>query len=263
MTAGPAWDPEAPSVARVWNRWLGGTDYGTADERLAAAIEEACPAMPQMARHARLFSARVVAWAAAEGIRQFIELGCGLPPGPGIHDMARAVRPGARVAYADSDPAVTDELGGLLRDDEREGIAVVCGDLTRPCTLMRDARLRAVIDPAEPCCLLAVGVLHMMTPRRARSLMESWASLLAPGSVAGITAPVIPSDLMRERMARAYLTGARYDVSPQVFAGWLGGLDLIDPGVAPAAGLRPGWKDSPEVPAGRAYVIAAIGRKPG
>lgn len=261
MTAGPAWDPEAPSVARVWNLWLGGTDYGSADEALARRIEEACPAMPQMARHARLFSARVTAWAAAEGITQFIELGAGLPPGPGIHDMARAVRPGARVAYVDSDPAVCDELDGLLGDGERDGIAVVPGDLTQPCALMRDARLRSVIDPAEPCCLLAVGVLHMMTPRRARSVMESWASLLAPGSVIGITAPVIPSEVMRAKMNRVHLSGARYDVSPQVFAGWLDGLDLVDPGPAPAAGLRPGWRDAPEVPRGGAYVIAAIGRK--
>lgn len=248
-------------MARVWNLWLGGTDYGSADEKLATAIEEACPAMPQMARHARLFSARVTAWAAAEGIGQFIELGSGLPPGPGIHDMARSVRPGSRVAYVDSDPSVTDELGGLLGDDERDGIAVVPGDLTQPCALMRDARLRAVIDPGEPCCLLAVGVLHAMTPRRARSVMASWSSLLAPGSVIGITAPVVTDDLARERLARVHLAGARYDVSPDVFAGWLGGLELIDPGVAPAAGLRPGWADAPEVPLGKPYVVAAIGRK--
>jgi O-methyltransferase involved in polyketide biosynthesis len=259
--AAAAWDPEAPSVARVWNKWLGGTDYGSADERLAAAIEEACPAMPQMAREARLFSARVTAWAAAEGIGQVIELGCGLPHGPGIHVTARSVRPGSRVAYVDSDPAVTDELGGLLGDEERDGIAVVCGDLTRPCALVKDARLRSVIDPGEPCCLLAVGVLHMMTPRRARSVMGSWASLLAPGSVVAVTAPVVVSDLMRERLARVHLPGARYDVSPQAFAGWLGGLDLVDPGVCAAVHLRPGWQDAPEVPHGAAHVIAAIGRK--
>lgn len=255
-------------MARVWNLWLGGTDYGSADERLARAIEEACPAMPAMARHARLFSARVTAWAAAEGIGQFIELGSGLPPGPGIHDMARSVRPGARVAYVDSDPSVTDELGGLLGDDERDGIAVVPGDLTRPCALMRDARLRSVIDPGEPCCLLAVGVLHAMTPRRARSVMASWASLLAPGSVVGITAPVVTDDLARERLARVHLAGARYDVSPEVFAGWLAGPDenrpllaLVLPGIAAAQYLNPGWEEAPGVPRGRPYVIAAIGRK--
>lgn len=248
-------------MARVWNRWLGGTDYGSSDERLAMAIEEACPSMPEMARHARLFSARVTAWAAAEGLGQFVELGAGLPPGPGVHDMARSVRAGARVAYVDSDPAVTDELDGLLDDGERDGIAVVHGDLTRPCALMRDARLRSVIDPAQPCCLLAVGVLHLMTPRRARSLMATWASLLAPGSVIAATAPVIPSEVMRAKMARAHLSGARYDVSPEAFAGWLGGLDPVDPGAAPAAGLRPGWRDAPEVPRGGAYVIAAVGRK--
>lgn len=248
-------------MARVWNLWLGGTDYGSADERLARRIEEACPAMPLMARHARLFSARVTAWAATEGIGQFIELGAGLPYGPGIHDVARSVRPRARVAYVDSDPAVCDELGGLLGDDERDGIAVVPGDMLQPRALMKDARLRAVINPGEPCCLLAVGVLHMMTPARARSLMGTWSSLLAPGSAIGITAPVIASDLMRERMARVHLPGARYDVSPRAFAGWLGGLELVDPGVVPAAGLRPGWADAPEVPRGKPYVIAAIGRK--
>jgi len=137
----------------------------------------------------------------------------------------------------------------------------VHGDLARPCALMRDARLRSVTDPAEPCCLLAVGVLHLMTPRRARSLMESWASLLAPGSVVAVTAPVLPGDLARERLARVCLPGARHDVSPEVLAGWLGGLDLVDPGVRAAACLRPGWKDAPEVPRGQAYVIAAIGRK--
>jgi len=92
--------------------------------------------------------------------------------------------------------------------------------------------------------------------------MESWASLLAPGSVLGITAPVIPDDLARERLARVYAPGARCDVSPETFAGWLGGLEPVDPGVCAAVHLRPGWQDAPEVPRGQAYVIAAIGRKP-
>ena len=257
----PRWDPEAPSTARVWNRWLGGTNYGSSDEELARQLEDACPALPEMARHARLFSARVTAWAAAGGISQFIELGCGLPTSPRVHDVARSVRAGARVAYVDNDPAVTDEMDGLLDDGERDRVAVVNGDLTRPCALMRDARLRAVIDPAEPCCLLAVGVLHLMSPRRSRSLMESWASLLAPGSVLGITAPVIGSEVMKAKLARIYRPGAQYDVSPETFAGWLGGLDPVDPGVCAAVHLRPGWRDAPEVPRGQAYVVAAIGRK--
>jgi hypothetical protein len=78
-----------------------------------------------------------------------------------------------------------------------------------------------------------------------------------------VTAPVIPSDLAREKLARIHLPGARYDVSPEVFAGWLGGLELVPPGVAPAAGLRPGWADAVAVPCGKPYVIAGLGRKRG
>ena len=100
----PAPGPDVPSSARLHNALGGGWNCTPADEAKVAELEEICPPVRQMGADSRLFTVRAVSWAAAEqGISQFIDLGAGLPPGASVHEMAGAVRPGARVAYVDHD----------------------------------------------------------------------------------------------------------------------------------------------------------------
>lgn len=277
-TAAPApYDPEAPSIARMWNYWLGGTDYGEADRRQAAATEEACPAVRRMARNARLFSARAVTYAAGDrprpgtgpepGTGQFLELGCGLAPAEAsVHAVARAVRPGAAVAYADSDPAVTDDLDALL-DGGRDGLAVVNADLRDPGAVL--AAAREVIDPAEPVCVLLVSVLQVLGPGEAAEAVAGWAEAVAPGSFIAVSVPAVADELTVQRLGRLYAAAAgpgvppvRYDFTCAEVGGWLAGLEIVPPGVVPAASLRPGWAAVPRCPPGPEFALAAIGRKP-
>lgn len=257
-------DPGVPSDARMWNLWLGGTDYGSSEARKAAEVEETCPQMRQMVVNARLFSARTVAWAASEGTAQFLDLGCGLPPGPAIHDVARSVRPGSRVAYVDRDYGVTDELPALLGFPDQavthDGLAVVNADVRHPGRLLARRDVRAVIDPGRPACALLGGVLYALPPGQAARVIAGYAGRLAPGSVIAVTVPAIPDGPMRDGLARAHLPAARYDTTPARFAAWFAGLELVPPGIAPAKFLRPGWRDVPPCPGGEPYVLAGIGR---
>ena len=274
MPAGvPPYDPEAPSMARMWNYWLGGVNYGEADRRAAARAEEACPAAPRMAVDTRLFSARAVTWAAGDkpapgggrepGIGQFLELGCGLPPaGVSVHRVARAVRPGARVAYADWDPVVTDELDVLV-DGDRPGLAVVNADLRDPGAVL--AAARDVIDPREPACILLVSVLQRA--REAAEVVAGWAEAAAAGSYIAVSVPVIRVGMMVRRLGGLHSAvpgapPARFDFTADEVAGWLGGLEIVPPGVVPTASLRPGWAKVPQRPPGPEFTFAAIGRKP-
>lgn len=258
------YDPEAPSSARLWNLWLGGRNVNAADRAKAKEIEEACPQIPEMARHARLFSANVTAWAASEGIGQFLELGCGLPHGSQVHEVARSVRETSRVCYVDRDYGVTDEFPALLGfpagEVVHDGLAVLNGDLAAPCKVVAEAAFAGIIDVSLPACVLLVGVLHLMGDEEAREVIAGYASLLPEGSLVAVTLPSIPGEVDRQRMARAHLASARYQVTPGEFAGLFGRMRLVPPGVGPAASWRPGWGCAKAVPAGTPHVLAAAAR---
>ena len=253
-----------PTSARMTNYWLGGTNYTAADQVLAEEIGRICPAVPQMALDSRLFTARAVTWAATEGIRQFLDLGCGLaPPGPlpSVHATARAVRPDARVGYVDSDAEVIDHLGDVTLAGPHEGIAVVRADLSDPAAVLAELEREKIIDPSAPACVIATLVLHFRAPEEARELIAAYAGLLAPGSCLAISTPRVDDGFTWDRLAKAY-PAAAWDFARGEFAALFDGLELIPPGIAPARCLRPGWADAPgrRRDPGPAYVLAGIGR---
>jgi S-adenosyl methyltransferase len=107
-------DTAKPNIARVWDCWLGGKDNFAADRKLAQKLLEVHPPSAQMAQENRRFLGRAVSYAAAHGIRQFIDVGAGLPTALNTHDIAQQVSPPARVAYVDNDPMVISHARGLL-----------------------------------------------------------------------------------------------------------------------------------------------------
>ena len=247
--------PDSPSSARLTNYLLGGTNCTAADQVKAREIEQIIPQARQMALDSRLFTARAVTWAAAEGIRQFIDLGAGLPAADTVHGMARAVRADARVAYVDHDDEVTDHLGDTITDG---GIAVVRADLRDPAAVWADPGLLKVIDPAEPVCVILALVLHALPPWKARAVVAGYMRLAAPGSVVAVSTPRVDDRAAWERLAQAW-PGVVSDFSARQFGGLLRGLRVVPPGVCTAAGLRPGWADSPCGRDKPAYVLAGIG----
>lgn len=253
--------PDQASPARVHNRWQGGTAHYEADRAVAAAIEEILPQVRQMAADSALFNARTAGYAATAGVGQFIVLGCGLPPRPRLHEVARSVRPGAVAVYVDRDLSVTDELGDLLAGED--GIAVVNGDPCDPGRILADKQVAGVIDLGRPVCLLASGVAHYAAPGRARAAVAGYVRRVAAGSFVAACVPQVPDTLLWRRLGRLYTPVRVYRYTPVMLAGLLGGLELVPPGITTAGGLQPGWGSAPGIPAGEACVLAAVGCKAG
>ena len=250
-----------PSSARLHNALAGGWNCTGADQAKVTELEAACPMIRQMVADSRLFTARVVSWAAAEqGIRQFIDLGAGLPPGEGVHEMARAVAPAARVAYVDLDAEVVDHIRDVTLDGGQEGVAVVRADLANPEAALSDPALVKVIDLGRPVLTLLALALHFLPPGAAEAVVREYAGRLAPGSLVAVSVPRIADAAMWRRLqdanpCRAWNHGAG-DVGR-----FLGELEIIPPGIVPARGLRPGWEDAANCRNAPAFTLAGIGRK--
>ena len=154
-------DPAVPSIARMYNYFLGGKEHYPVN-RIAA--EKALSVVPQGRRIAlanRYFMARAVEQMAQHGIDQFIDLGTGIPASPSVHETARQAHPHARIVYVDNDPVVTTHNRALLAN--REGIAAIHGDIRQPEAVLEHPAALELIDFTRPLGVLMVAVLHFIT----------------------------------------------------------------------------------------------------
>jgi hypothetical protein len=224
-------DTTRPNIARVYDYWLGGKDNFAADRELAEWTMAACPELPQWARDNRAFVCAVARRAAKAGISQFIDLGCGLPATPAVHEAARAVNSDARVAYVDFDPVVIVHARALLKD---EGLTAVQADVTDPQAVLADPGLRKLIDLARPVCAILGGVLHFQPPAGARQVCAAWADRLSTGSWLAVSVGRYQDPDLLERLTSRYTPAPYYNHTPGEFARFLTGLDLMPPGVTEA-----------------------------
>src|ERR1700744_5048673 len=161
--AGDAFRPDVPSTARMYDYYLGGKDNFPADR---AAAERIIAMMPDgvvrtSAVQKRKFLMRVVRHLAQDlGVRQFLDIGTGLPTMNSVHQVAQAVAPDSRVVYVDHDPVVLAHSRNLLHGDERS--AIIQKDLRDPAGLLADPDLRALLDFSQPIAVLLVAVLHFI-----------------------------------------------------------------------------------------------------
>jgi len=243
------------------NYLLGGHDNTAADRAKAAELEAIVPQLRQMAKDSSLFTARAAGYAATEGISQFIDLGTGLPVAPYVHDVARSVMPGARVAYVDKDPEAADFLRYVMPGGTSEGVGVICADLRHPAGAWREAVKAGVVRPEQPVCVLATLVLYLMAPDAARALIGQYARRAAPGSLVAVSVPHTGDEVTWKRLTEAYPRVPAWNFSEADVRAALSGLGLVPPGVCAAAGLRPGWADCPCGRRPANYMLAGIGRK--
>jgi len=221
-------DTTRPNIARVWDYWLGGKDNFAADRELAEKMLAVHPVTAQMARENRQFLGRAVSYVAARGIRQFIDVGAGLPTVLNTHDIARHVEPDARVVYVDNDPIVISHARSLLA--KSPGVIVVPGDMRDPGRILADPGLTGLIDLAEPACVILSGVLHFADPGTARDIAAAFAGAIAPGSYLIISVGSgDPSE--GENFTSAYTAARIYIHSRQKIQGFFGDLELVPPGV--------------------------------
>ena len=178
-------DPSVPSIARVYDYFLGGKDHFASDRALADRMIEMAPLAPVITRENREFLLRAVTWAASQGIGQFVDLGCGMPTAPDTLESARGVIANARVAYVDNDPVVLSHLNARVAKGT-PGVTVVAGDV-REVPVILDG-VQAGIDLSVPVCLIMGFLLHFFTADAARDLVARYAAELPPGSLLVLSA---------------------------------------------------------------------------
>jgi hypothetical protein len=174
-------DPERPAPARIYDYLLSGDNNFRSDRDAARRIMALVPEIKDCAWANRGFHQRAARWIAGHGVRQFIDIGSGLPTVGNTHDVVRSVDTSCRVVYVDNDPMVRAQSEDLLAGVS--GVKVVLGDLREPDRLLGDPELRELIDFTEPAGLLMTAVVHFVADENDPwSLLRRYVATLAPGS---------------------------------------------------------------------------------
>lgn len=251
------YDPSTPSIARVYDYWLGGENNFGPDRELARDMLDVYPLIAHMARENRQFLGRAVGFAARSGIRQFIDVGAGLPTALSTHQVAQAAAPGVRVAYVDNDPAVIAHARALLARDD--SVIAVPGDLRDPHAILADPQLSGLISLGEPVCVLLAGVLHLLDAEAARSVATAYTAAVACGSYLVISVGS-GHPARATRMTSAYAAEPLYSHSHQQIARFFDGLEMVPPGLVPAAAWTADVAVT-QLPWREATFLAGMGRK--
>ncbi len=270
--ADPDWLPQEINTdvahpARVYDYWLGGKDNFPADRALAEHIMQAIPTMRAMAQANRAFLSRAVRYLAGEaGIRQFLDIGTGIPTSPNVHEVAQALTPDARVVYVDNDPIVLAHARALMASQDVGETAFILGDLRQPQAIVEHPTLGATLDLTEPVALLMVAVLMYFRDSEDPNPYGMAATLLdrlPSGSYLAVSHPTADFDPQAMAGAVAAAEQAGVTLVPRSRAeteAFFTGLELVEPGVVPVLTWRP--DDQPPTEPHSAYYWAGIGRKP-
>lgn len=252
--------------ARIYDFLLGGKDNFLADRQAAARIVEQLPELPTSMRANRDFMTRVVRTLAAEhGIRQFLDIGTGLPTSPNLHEVVQAVAPDSRVVYVDNDPIVLTHARALLTSTPEGRTAYVDADLRRPEAILSTPALRGTLDLTAPVAVTLIAVLqYVQDDAEARAIIDALTAPLAPGSVLAlstVTADSSPGEVRRGNEAyQASGIPIRSRTHAEVTA-LFEGFELLDPGVVLVARWRP--DDEATVPGdSQVFMYGGAARKP-
>jgi SAM-dependent methyltransferase len=256
-------DTSRPHPARVYDWWLGGKDNYPVDEELARRILAVDGTVVRGARANRRFMHRAVRAAAEAGIRQFLDIGTGIPTEPNLHQVAQDVDPAAKVVYADNDPIVLRHAEALLHGTAEGLTTYVHADVRDPGTILRLAG--ESLDFKQPVALSLVALTHYLSddPAGDDVYLERYVAGLAPGSYL-ILSQVTP-DLSPEAIEKAAEHFRRsgtpfYPRSLAEFSRFFDGLELLGPGVIPVSGWRPGPEDVAAQAEGIVPVYAGVAR---
>jgi O-methyltransferase involved in polyketide biosynthesis len=222
-------DPARPNTARVYSRLLGGKDNFPSDRAEADLLLKIYPPLAEMVQENRAFIAEAVTWAASQGVGQFIDLGAGLPATPAVHQAAQAIRP------------------------------AVAADLRDPAAVLADQDLRAVINPAEPVCVILGAVLHFLDADAAREVTAGYTRLIAPGSYVVISCAVYDDEALARKLAAEYTAGQFVNHTREDVTSFFTGLDLVGPGVTEAQTWR-AWLSQPVLRHREGHVLAGVAR---
>ncbi len=251
--------PDQLNSARVYDYLLGGKDSLEIDRDMGDQMLSRAPEIKTLAWFARSFAFKAIETAADAGIRQYIDLGCGIPNSPNIHEVARKIEPSARVAYVDYDPVVFAHIDALLA--KPDGVDVVLGDIRNPHDVLDQLKIQTLIDFTEPVSIIFSGVLHyVMDDERPSEIVAAFRDQAAPGSQLMISHGSLDSDpeVLQVLTATAGTSAqVRFRSAAQIEE-LFDGFDVLEPGVVPIQEwLRP------DLPKTRMVMTGGIGRKPG
>jgi S-adenosyl methyltransferase len=258
----PELNTGVPQTARIWNYWLGGKDNFPVDRAVGDQILEAFPAIVENARASRAFLARAVEYLAGEvGIRQFLDIGTGLPTANNTHQVAQAVAPECRIVYVDNDPIVLVHARALLTSSPEGATNYIDADLRDPDKILKEAA--RTLDLTQPVAIMLMGILgHIADDNEAQSIVKRLLGGVPTGSYLTMNDGTDTSEEVVEA-ARIWNQSASptYHLrSPDRIARFFDGLELVEPGVV----SPPRWHPEPGTSGLPAEIDSACGvaRKP-
>jgi SAM-dependent methyltransferase len=260
----PGVDAQRANVARVYDYWLGGSHNFLADQDLGRAIAAVEPNVRAIARANRAFVGRAVRYLAAAGVRQFLDIGSGIPTQGNVHEVAQHADPGARVAYVDTDPVVIAHSKAILAGNENA--TIIDADLRDPEKILGHPAAEQLIDFSQPVGLLIVAILHFIgdaeDPWR---LVATLRDALAPGSYLVLSHATNESKpTVAQAAEKVYNSSVATHVqlrSQAEIRRFFDGFDLIDPGLVYIPLWRP--DSSADVPSDptQFWGLVGVGRK--
>jgi SAM-dependent methyltransferase len=246
----PGVDTRRANTARVYDYWLGGSHNFLADQDVARAIAAVAPNAPAIALAGRAFLGRAVRYLAAAGIRQFLDIGSGIPTQGNVHEVAQQANPDARVAYVDIDPVAIAHSKALLAGNQNT--AIVDASLREPEKILAHQAIADLIDFSQPTGLLLVSVLHFIADAEDPwQIVATLRDALAPGSFLVLShgtsegQPAV-AQVVEKVYNRSVSTDLHIRSGTEILR-FFDGFDLVDPGLV----FIPQWRpDSPaDVPA--------------
>ncbi len=254
-------EADRPSVARLYDYFLGGHHNFAADRELGRRLLQAEPNARYIAAENRAFLGRAVRYLLGAGVRQFVDLGSGIPTQENVHEIAQRGDPGARVVYVDNDPVAVAHSKHILSGDPLT--TVIGADLRDPEAVLGHPDVAALVDFSQPVGLLMVTVLHFVPDSDdPAAIVGRFARALTPGSflvISHVTHEAAPGKAAEIQDLYKNTSAAVHTRTNAEIARFFAGFDLVEPGLV----YLPAWRPDGPPPAHpeRAWFYAGVGRK--
>jgi hypothetical protein len=253
------------NVARMNDYWLGGRDHSEMHREFADRVAIAAPYLPYLVRAQRALLQRMVRHLMDQGLRQFLDLGSGLPTAGHVHEIAQDRDPAARVVYVDFDSSIVDDGHRLLAGNDNA--ALLETDIRQPRTVLDILRERRLLDLREPVAVLAIAVLqHIPDSDDPAGVITAYLDAMCPGSYLALS-HYGPDEHLTKGITR--FSQLNFGQVPAVtfrdrtsVALFFAGLELVEPGIVPIIKWRPDPDDDPGINPEQHPIFAGVGRKP-
>lgn len=245
----------------MYDYYLGGKDHFPVDREAAERVLHAAPEVRLLAVENRKFVQRAVRYLAEQGIRQFLDIGAGLPTQGNVHEIAHDEDLDAHVVYVDNDPIVLSHARALLA--ETGTTAVIQADLREPASILQNAQVRELLDFDQPIALMFCAILHFIPDEDGpKELIEEYKQVLVPGShlvLSHVTGDSRPEHSQGAADAYKNTKNPATLRSKETVEGFFDGFELVEPGVTYVPAWRP--VDPPAVDPSLAWMLGGVGRK--